>query len=219
MSDNAHGWKVPSAGFVWVRAELVSRRGRPREADAVLAEFVAFGPGWFLVEKEDDGGERRYNLSMEQPALYRVFADLEPDRDHILQFANQYGCLGRPSPIRVLKEANKGRQLGEAFEAWHAHIATMRDMVHLWKLCERSDLEGLSGHIKWNDRGDSVTYVSRVEGATDWQSRRDRRANAIQRGAIVSGDPSVVGEGWLRRFTKGDVLLPALVYLQAEVNS
>ena len=87
-----------------------------------------------------------------EPALYRTFADTEPTREGISKFADRYGMLGvggrsdrEPGPGD--EKATPGatdRRVGGEYGS--RHIAAMRDLVHLWDLCERGDVTGYPSH-------------------------------------------------------------------------
>lgn len=103
-------WRVPEAGYRWV-----SRQGERR-----------------LVEEPVTTPVRLYDPIQDRPALFRRFAELDPEESPILAFANEYGLLGIPR---------------ESLQAWTRHIARMRDVVALLYAADRGDAEAVARWI------------------------------------------------------------------------
>jgi hypothetical protein len=202
-------WGVPVAGFRWVWAvPIKGRQGWPKGGK----------PRWYLVANERE--QRFYNPS-EQPDLFRVFAGTEPDRDHIRDFAMRYGPLGLRGPntkIDVVGGSNRDRQImvGESLESWANIINMMKELIHLWNLCEQNATKKLARFIRWSDDGSFVDYTGQPVGKTALQD--GRLPVRITGRAHISPTGSAATVLQVERLTPNDVLLPALFLLQTEVN-
>jgi hypothetical protein len=80
-----------------------------------------------------------------QPALHRLFADLDGSADGVLRFANQHGLLGDVE-IGWREETREAGELSrsalhpeEPLDAWRNEIASMRTALYLWELSHASD--------------------------------------------------------------------------------
>jgi hypothetical protein len=145
------------------------------------------------------------------PALFRAFADLSPDRKRILEFANRHGDLfgttkvvpaGRSGPGPV--EPRNGTWLSD----WREQIALAQRLVGLWDLLQGEDREGLARHIQWR-KG----FLNQPEVLFDSHP-----------GAGEEGGPAL---GFQRereviaphdRFQVGDPVGPAWTYLQRHIG-
>jgi hypothetical protein len=202
---------VPFAGFRWDRVGPRRQTGR---ASHDWEEINSLKPGWYLVSK--GGTLRDYDLS-ERPDLFRVFAGIKPDRAHIRKFANQYGHLGGGKLIAGWPGDILARPplYGESFETWTRYIKLMKELIHLWDLCERDAIEDLARHIRWSDDGSSVSYSSRPIGAMGG-NRGKMTLIACRTLGDSLGSPGTASD--FDRLTPSDVVLPALFFIQAQVN-
>lgn len=103
---------------------------------------------WVLKRKEQRSfgvGERVYS-PMEEPALYRHFADTELNSEAILKFANNWGMLGS---FRVGIDFPFLRTSPPEFlDFWLSEIASMRLAISLWDCLRRQDFKRLRKLIK-----------------------------------------------------------------------
>ena len=169
---------VSVAGYEW----LAGVDGRPR-----LVPRHVPGVGFRLCEPH--------------PGLFREFAVLNPTRDAILAFAEQYGDLHNSyaveqSAIREDHTVTKGTSFGE----WTKEIADMRVLVELRENIRHRRIAALKKIVKWTAK--SVGYVI----ATPRRSADVTLAHA-----------DVPGSGF-SRFSRKDALLPAKCALQREIN-
>ena len=188
--------KVPNSGFEWV--DLRRRGWTERER--------------FLVHVSggDPGGVRRKIPR----ALFRSFAELQPNELIVLGFANQYGSLGITANGPVFKESggepNSGFLVsGETLSEWKNEILAMRSAVALWDALMKPDHSVLEALIRWTD-------VS--EGARDVAVLYFDPA-ALEFGGRMSFE--IASEGTpevLARFTRGEMFGPARYALQRLIN-
>lgn len=189
--------EVLAAGYRWARVRVFPKRGGTQISLDDLPE------GWALVENLPSPA-RRYNPLVEEPALFRTFADLEPSQEKILAFASQYGRLGPgievPVSIDELGEdvplwSPFGSVPGELLGDWEREIRKMRHMVDLWEMVRGNDVSGLGSVIRWYSEG--VRYEH-------------------QEAKIVIADTARRPERWAR-LRRDDVLTPALYLIHDTV--
>ena len=180
---------------------------------------------WYLVMNPAEGprpGVRPYDALSVEPALFRIFAGTEPGRKGILQFANRYGWLKSGTEIRAeepeVRARFGGALIGERLETWRGHIRLVSELVHLWDLYDRGDEKGLSRHIRWNDTKDTVDYCARPDDKRPAYIPGRAKSLTQLPEVIARNREPVVSEKVFERLTPGDVLLPALVYLQRRIN-
>lgn len=143
---------------------------------------------------------RRYN-PLAESGLFRTFADVEPSETAVLAFANTYGLLGGEITQQTCLERG-GKMLlaaGETLDAWTNEIQQMAGLVTLWELA-KSDSAAvrakLGDVIKWHDH------------AVEYTTLRVRAWIATE-----SHEPEM-----LARFVPGDLVGPALHYMQRAIN-
>jgi hypothetical protein len=162
-SPNASGFvaRVPEAGFRWVsKRELEAIREayeEDRSEERPIKEGGLEGPfekGQFLISG-DISGDRRYRRQpVVEPALFRVFAELDyGNLDSLAAFANANGWL-HMSTKKVIFLAD-----GEAFLVWQKAIATMRVAVTVLDAIRGQDLRTLRQLFSWKP-----SPFNRVEG-------------------------------------------------------
>jgi hypothetical protein len=184
-------WEVPAAGFSWLEArpDLPPRPEPPRR-------------DWYLVANATakESKSSSYDPFAVEPPLFRIFAATPPYKDDVLKFASKYGSLAMGKRIRrIAREKRSVRRSlfkGVSLTTFRTQITVLRRMVNLWDLCRAGDTKGLAQHVIWT--GDhSVVYKDPdfVEDIT----------------------PSPWSE-WLQRLPTGDVVIPALIYLQTVIN-
>ena len=140
-----------------------------------------------------------------------------PPATGIKAFADRFGPLGRtvekPIPLDDQRNA-KGVPLGmgESLADWHHEILTMRLAIDIWEAVRRGDVDLLGQLILWNEDGSGVRIMSHPE-LTDRQLP-DPPAY-VERAWIASTHH---GDDVLGRFVRGDLVKPALHYVQSTIN-
>ena len=131
-------WLVAKAGYQWTEP---GRGEEPLLTDGLPAGLL----GW--------GGHlgRSYSPLREHAALFRNFADTQPTRDGVLEFANQYGLLGFGSRTVELSDGKADyKAAAEPLSDWVRAIAELRAVVEVWDLAEQGDEKTLSPRTKWD---------------------------------------------------------------------
>jgi len=227
-------WEIPKSGFEWGERCM---RGVKQ-------------PTLFLVERDTpaedvefpggDGPLTYYN-PLTITGLFRSFADIEPTRESILQFANRYGFLGGRArfSVRSLESRKKRRGYcnGEAFETWVVEILTMRHALEFWQRARARDMKWLSQFIQWSEvptlGATLATYVGpkippaasqtplQLEFSIGLKADLSLPANPIDRYVFASWAPSALRHGPPRPvfFPLGDELAPAWTALQGIINT
>ncbi|QDU21380.1 IS1 family transposase [Urbifossiella limnaea] len=148
---NGWAWKVSEAGYGW--------------------ELPKDGGGTPVLVVSRPWPNRVYVPAAEQPALFRVFAELAPEPQAMLDFANAYGHLGdflwlaggglapdRAGGADPLNDAlvrrtglapdRLGRERAETVSFWKAQIEAMRAPCLLWeRVAEGKDDPDLTARV------------------------------------------------------------------------
>ena len=218
MKDDAgFTWEVAQGGYEWVAARPADS---PRSAPVpTLVPATTTGIGASRLT--------RYAPLESATSLFRNFADTWRTRSEILKFANAYGPLGRGVPMQV-----GGRPAtGETLALWQAEISAMRQAVRLWALSKAGDADALADNIRWEeDRAGGVRVVYHSGAARDERGQphpdeKDAYDQDFQEdfdAAPFAVEAEIASRHahaeWLERFKPGDVFLPAMVYVQRQVN-
>jgi hypothetical protein len=204
-------WRVPECGFEWIRAKraihpsAMQRGVRRKTEDA-----------WYLLTKSITPVPHRNYDPLQETGLFRTFADLNPIKQGVCEFADRYGLLGsdptrdRAPSVRVLRPigGNQFREdAGETLEAWIAEQHAVRDAVALWDAIKaRPD----------GSYGKAVTPDKYLAGLIQWAGD-----GAVSYAPVSRTGFQIVSQAQpelFRRFTPGDISLPAQYALQRIVN-
>jgi hypothetical protein len=149
--------------------------------------------------------------------LFRIFAGTPATPEGILKFANDYGRLGSEEMqvIGVPAESAQGSVAqpgvampvgeGEPFAAWVLEIMSMRQALALWDMHEVGDNATIRRHVRWVD-STRVVYARHPADTSEPAS-----SSGVE---TIADSPEV-----LALFTPGDIMRPALWYLQKVVNA
>jgi hypothetical protein len=196
------GWGVSPKGYRWALARATGEaEGDPRPA------LVAVG------EPDAADGCRLNVPPAPYPGLFRAFAEVEPERAAILEFASRHGNVTE-GPVDCLTDP-VGPATGTFMTVWRAQISDMRRLVGLWDLLRRGDRGALAPHVRWREGkrgGFSVHFESHpeAEGAAGPTLGLDRHTWEI---ASADDRPA-----WMEGCEVGDPVLPAWVCLQQDVD-
>jgi hypothetical protein len=200
-------WQVAEDGYRWLESHPVG--GSDQMRDPFLTHGRPIGAGGFRV--------MRYQPLAAFSGLFRVFTDTEPSRDGIKAFADRFGPLGDDvsKQIPLYDQPNaKGVPLGtgEPLGAWSDEILIMRYAIDIWEAARNGDVATLERVIRWRPDGSGVEIV----GHPDVPRGQLPKAPAwVERTTIAH---THFGDGVLERFVPGDLVQPALHYLQSKVN-
>jgi hypothetical protein len=147
-----------------------------------------------------------------------VFADTEPSPDGVKAFADRFGPLGpdvaREVPLSDQRNA-KGVPLGrgESLAHWHEEILTMRLAIDIWEAARDGDVSRLERRIIWTEDGSGVRIYSHPELA---DGQLPDPPDRVERGWIAG---THLGDDVHERFVQGDLVKPALHYVQSKINA
>jgi hypothetical protein len=201
-------WRVADGGYRWLDTRPGFEPHQPRQQ--FLTDGRSIGAEGFRV--------LQYQPLASFPGLFRVFTDSDPSPDGIKTFADRFGPLGADiaTPIPLSDQRNaKGVPLGtgESLGAWNKEILMMRFAVDLWEAARNGDVDRLERVIFWTDDGSGVQIKGDLELA-DGQLP-DQPAH-VER-AWIAG--THLGDDVLGRFVRGDLVKPALYYLQSKISA
>ena len=196
MAEDLFGfaWYVHKEGYAWIRTREVLNGEKERR-------------GIYLAEDSTRSGKderERYQPLRDHSGLFRTFAETEPTKEGILGFANRHGQLGGKGVVNiVLPRVGRSEPIGsgEPLAMWRREIMAMHQALDMWDMADRGEVGGLSRIISW--RGRKIVLC-------DYNSHG-------QRDRYVIASPEIHPE-LLERFRPGDVIQPALCYVQYMVN-
>lgn len=201
-------WHVAEGGYRWLGSRTTFEpRQKPQP---FLTDGRPIGTGGFRV--------MQYLPLAAFPGLFRVFADTEPNRDGIKAFADRFGPLGgnlaKQIPFSEERSAaGASLGVGESLADWNEEIQTMRLAVDLWEAARNGDVVRLERVIFWTEDGSGVQMLSHPElpggQLPDPPARVER--------AWIAG--TRLGDDMLGRFVRGDLVKPALHYVQSKINA
>lgn len=136
-------WFVPVHGYQW--KQPTSKKTEQTD-DWILSEAISPTETRGLRKAKD----KRIDLLDLPAGLFLLFAHLDPTREGIQQFANQYGLLGLSANEQVNERetssqpaSRKGESLGE----WRQQVEEMKDVVTLWDALQENDRQALGFHL------------------------------------------------------------------------
>jgi endogenous inhibitor of DNA gyrase (YacG/DUF329 family) len=218
---NSFRWRVPAGGFIWVdgkraeNREVQARREIPAAVDGV-------GP-YLVRNRLSDRTEKEYDPYTVDPELFRTFAAIGTDKASILAFANQFGPLGLKVDVETTKLTKffptPTKVSGEAYGRWMDAIITMRRALTVWDLCKKGNVRRLARLIHWVGE-EAVWYkepASKSSSGGPWLNEFEiahrRPVDESDPGSPRDLDPEFA------RLTPGDRLLPAILYVQRQINA
>ena len=208
-------WSVPDHGYRWVRARSNDQSPEPKPLgpDASDEEQRTYEiERWFAAPRLylTDGvplGQPLGPVRITQPLkdcsgrLHRYFAKVQPTPDGILEFANNFGCLGGDirTEISVREDDKNTQQRGEGEREWAGEIANISRAVRLWDMAREEKTEELASVIHWDDKG----------VALQWEEERSYK--------LIATD--LYHTGRLNLMRRGDLVTPAMLLVQEIVNT
>jgi hypothetical protein len=201
-------WHVAEGSYRWLDTHHAFE---PRQKPQLfLTDGRPTGTGGFRV--------MQYLPLAAFPGLFRVFADTQPDRKGIKAFADRFGPLGgnveRQIPLSDqpnAKDVSLG--MGESLAAWNEEIQTMRLAVDLWEAARNGDVGRLERVIFWTEDGRGVQMLTHPELPGE---RLPNPPARVER-AWIAG--THLGDDVLGRLVRGDLVKPALQYVQSKINA
>jgi hypothetical protein len=200
-------WRVAKGGYHWIDSDPAFEPDQQRQP--FLTDGRPSGADGFRVVP--------YLPLAEFPGLFRVFAESEPNLEGIKAFADRFGPLGgdlvKRIPLYDQPSAN-GVPLGtgESLSAWSKEILMMRFAIGIWEAARSGDVVTLDRVIHWRPDGRGVEIAGHPGGPRG----QVPEAPAHVEGALIAG--AHLGDGVFERFVPGDLIRPALHYLQSTIN-
>jgi hypothetical protein len=211
-------WEMPANGYRWIATTSIDQPHTPvppdrdaGEDEKALYELVLAQsqPRLWLTDGVPSGHPKRVTryVPLRDKALFRHFAAIKITEDAIAAFAKGWGSLLGPLGPLIRLEGLRGDSVlahGEGLELWVDEILMMREAIELWDRARRGDRAWISRFVRWRSCGDVVYEGPLHEGY------REGRFGLI-------ADPKL-SPNVLREFSHGDVVRPALFYVQRVVN-
>jgi hypothetical protein len=200
-------WQVAEGGYLWVDSRRIGESRK--DLRSFLTDNRAIGAASFRV--------LQYQPLAAFPGLFRVFADTEPSREGVKAFADRFGPLGpdvaKQIPLHDQTNA-KGVPLGtgEALSAWSDEVLMMRFAIDIWEAARDGDAGRLGRVISWTEDGSGVQILSHPDLAKGQLPEAPAR---VER-AWIAG--THLDNDMLDRFVRGDLVKPALHYVQSTIN-
>jgi hypothetical protein len=200
-------WQVAKDGYNWLDSCPIGESGQDRRS--FLTDGRPIGAGGLRVVQ--------YQPLAAFPGLFRVFADTEPNHDGIKAFADRFGPLGGEIAKQIplydhLHAKGVPLGIGEPLGAWSTEILTMRFAIDIWEAARNGDVGRLERVISWTEDGSGVQILSHPELPKGQLPEAPAR---VER-AWIAG--THLGDDVLGRFVRGDLVKPALHYVQSTIN-
>jgi hypothetical protein len=205
-------WRVAEDGYHWVHSDWV-------HSDPAFECNEQRQP--FLTDGRPSGAAgyrvRQYLPLAEFPGLFRVFGETKPNQDGIKAFADRFGPLGGDIAKQIPLYDQPNAQatpmgFGEPLAAWSDEILTMRFAIDISDAARNGDVNRLERVIFWTEDGNGVQILSHPELPNGQLPQTPAR---VERAWIAA---THLGDGVLERFVPGDLIKPALHYVQSTIN-
>lgn len=134
-------WDVLQGGYIFIEVDDSIKAGLEGSIEVLYTNPEDREDGIFItdvLQLQEMGPKvklRRYRPLVDQPALFRIFADTETTPDAVLKFTNKYGRLGKgvESEISTFRHRQGSIALtGEYFSAWIKEMTLMRETIARW---------------------------------------------------------------------------------------
>ncbi len=179
-------WAVPSTGFR-IASMQPAGSGRAQPLRYVVAA--------------DDAAPHRVYEPLTMSGLFCDFAEVTPDDDGILAFANQHGFLGHTLSQAVAPKIRRGESVpitvGEQVSAWQEEIRHLKSALRVWRAVQARDSGYLSKIVVWRN---STSVRLCVDENRSWIANPDLNPHLLQ------------------RFPAGDLVGPTQYYIQKLIN-
>jgi len=199
-------WDVNPGGYRWV--EATSALPAPGETGTPAPKLALVWAGPEVVGPTPPHPHP-------EPALFRLFAEVNPTREGILAFANRYGNLGAEIELHLAScdpDAGPGPARGTFLIVWQNQIADVQRLLAVWDLLQAGDREHLAQHIEWTKGGpEGVAVHFNSHGNGRGPSLGSERVREL----IASRKKS---PELLEQWDVDDPVRPAWAYLQREIN-
>lgn len=203
----ANLWKVDTHGYEWGSGVEIDRITNFAQMEEDIKDKKQIR---LLCQRRDVQGSHEYDID-DHINLYKIFANITPTEEGILEFANRYGLIRGTTGLTAHIEGH-GRlvEYAEPLSSWTNHIQAMHDTIEIWEAAAYHRPDILRQRIKWSDEG---TWS--VDAA--WMP--PRRLQGSSRIGYQMGSSS--GNLWeiYSTFKQGELVRPALAYVIETVNN
>ena len=209
-------WDVSPSGYRWVEATFVPDEPYGTGTLAPMTDTPAPKPALVWAGPEVFGPTPPHPHP--EPALFRLFAEVNPNKESILAFANRYGDLGIAVKLHLAirdPDAGPGPARGTFLVVWQNQIADMQRLAGLWDLLLAGDRERLAQHIEWTRGGPEGLAVHFDSNPTAGTGRGPSLGSDRVRVLIASRQ---TGPELLEQWDVDDPVGPAWVYLQWAID-
>jgi hypothetical protein len=195
-------WKVARAGYYWIDGPDGRR----------ICAVDARQPDWW--------GSERYETSydpLQRTGLFREFGDLEPTEKGIVDFANQFGVLGRGGNSPLKTESGETLVRAETLAFWREQINSLKTAIRMWDIFSSSEsptvvkdlFQGLKlpsafrRRLHLDDDDPAMAALSVVQTLTDFRLREHTHPRLLFQGnlprlEIVLMPSDLIGALWLQ---------------------
>lgn len=198
-------WFVAEKGYGWLETDSINQSGRRESGLYLTNDWSAdgrslFGTKYFPLEKHS--------------GLFRVFAETDLSQECIKSFADRFGLLGGDID-RMIKlphrPTEKGHVVGhgEKLGSWHLEIMNIQEAILVWDLARHGEIADLSRWIRWDEDRRGVSFERR---------RGDDDPDALFLESAYTIASERIHQELLERFKPGDVLEPAMYFVQNRIN-
>lgn len=127
------------------RNRLALEAAYPRKCPKSRKRVLAYEmPETNFVNKDRSKRGKHYFPLKEEPSLFRIFSEVSPTEEGILEFAQKYGLLG--FDITSFTQPNSGEYANEylaieSLNAWIIHIKLMKETIKIWEMTKGLKIE------------------------------------------------------------------------------
>ncbi len=153
---------------------------------------------------------RAYRPLADEPALFRVFGELDPTKEALLSFANRYGPLVYHRAVNQEGQEEAGTdnsRIAGTILGWEYQQKKMAQLLRLWGLIIEAKEEPLREIISW--KGDYVY-------ARLWGEEKDYPLGQPPGGAFIPGALLQPARVFLDRMVSGSMVISGKVTIGVE---
>ena len=198
-------WPVPMGGFQWHDGELATDAENHLVPPGTgrKTRVLVDNPARSIYSRRDDP-------LRDHPALFRTFAALPGTEESIVQFADEFGNLGKGYLASIRPGGEFVGTTGETIDDWRESIRQMKEAVCLWELIHSGDRKGLQKVIQWMKDPQGRAAVVFVPD-------KDLLEGASPQLTVIASSTSF--QEWMTKFIPSDPFLPATAYLLRLINA
>jgi hypothetical protein len=187
--------------------------------------------GPFIVESPENTGYTRFNPLEECPSLFLRFADMDCTEQDYIHFANENGLLTGDLLLSNIPHNERRKEkigdeiveveiakkfiVGDPLVLWQKEHFILKYTVQVWEWLKDRNTNKLALVIRWNNSNKEVKYFLGSEKDLRLYHSESSEHNKIMHGTLASETSNSI---LLSHFIPNDVLLPAQVLIQQQIN-